>query len=113
MTHHLEVADLMAEIASLTARCEAMEKALKIYGGHHEDCGIFEEPGQSCTCGLDAALQPASEVGQSSTMHSGTFLGYRDKDGKEMHCVNAFCPHEDKCRKGCANRVARPGEVGR
>lgn len=38
--------------------------------------------------------------------NSGTFLGYRNAAGDEMHCANAFCPHPDKCSKGCANRKA-------
>jgi len=38
--------------------------------------------------------------------HSGTYLGYKNVDGLEMHCANAFCPHPIKCRKGCANRTA-------
>ncbi len=40
--------------------------------------------------------------------HSGTYLGYRDEHGNEMHCSNAFCPHQDKCRKGCVAPVALP-----
>jgi hypothetical protein len=32
---------------------------------------------------------------------TGTFLGRRDKDGNEMHCAHAKCPHESMCRNGC------------
>jgi hypothetical protein len=39
--------------------------------------------------------------------NSGTFLGYRDAHGNEMHCANAFCPDVKKCSKGCVQPVAR------
>jgi hypothetical protein len=39
------------------------------------------------------------------TKNRGTFLGYRNGNGEEMHCANAFCPHEIECRKGCINRA--------
>lgn len=41
-------------------------------------------------------------------VHSGTYLGYRDEHGNEMHCAHAFCPHQKKCRRGCACPVSRP-----
>jgi hypothetical protein len=37
----------------------------------------------------------------------GTFLGYRNSEGLEMHCAHAFCPHAEKCKNGCTDRVAR------
>lgn len=36
----------------------------------------------------------------------GTFLGYRDENGNEMHCANAFCPDQTACSKGCVHPVA-------
>jgi len=39
--------------------------------------------------------------------NSGTFLGYHDEHGNEMHCSNAFCPHQDKCLKRCIAPVSR------
>ncbi len=54
-----------------------------------------------------AAWGPITDVPQASG-HSGTYLGYRDQHGNEMHCANAFCPHQDKCLKGCARPISRP-----
>jgi len=48
----------------------------------------------------------AAQIGAEKTAHSGTYLGYKI-GGREMHCANAFCPHQHKCRRGCTNRVAR------
>jgi len=60
---------------------------------------------------VDAALAPSAQEGE--TAHSGTYLGYKNEQGHEMHCANAFCPHQDKCRRGCSNRVARASMVTR
>jgi hypothetical protein len=59
-------------------------------------------------CGLAQAAHSSTSQGSAATKHSGTFLGYRDKHGNEMHCAQAFCPHQDKCRKGCICPVAVP-----
>lgn len=32
---------------------------------------------------------------------TGSFLGYRDASGNEMHCRHMTCPHEIDCRKRC------------
>lgn len=37
---------------------------------------------------------------------AGTFLGYRDADGNEMHCAKEKC---DTCPKGCEQPIARLG----
>jgi hypothetical protein len=51
------------------------------------------------------------------TKYRGTFLGYRNDKGEEMHCANAFCPHQDKCHKGCVSPTPlssnHPREVGK
>jgi hypothetical protein len=57
---------------------------------------------------LYASPVSSTSQGSAATKHSGTFLGYRDKHGNEMHCAQAFCPHQDKCRKGCICPVAVP-----
>lgn len=44
-------------------------------------------------------------------MNSGTFLGYRDEHGNEMHCARETCG-DVACRRGCAQRVARVNPVG-
>ena len=58
------------------------------------------------SCALCASNSVTSTV---RAANSGTFLGYRDKDGNEMHCAHAFCPHEvtGKCRSGCIDRVSQ------
>jgi hypothetical protein len=35
-----------------------------------------------------------------------TFLGYRDKCGRKMHCAHTKCPHDDKCKRGCVDAIA-------
>jgi hypothetical protein len=79
----------------------------------------------SCDAQFDLATKIAANVGyvltgeptfdkideDSSTpptKNKGTFLGYRNSDGHEMHCAHAFCPNPIKCKSGCANRIALP-----
>lgn len=38
-------------------------------------------------------------------MSSGTFLGYRDKHGNEMHCARTTCG-DPACSNGCIEPVA-------
>jgi hypothetical protein len=40
-------------------------------------------------------------------MSGGTFLGYRDEHGNEMHCAHAKCISEVMCRKGCKSPIAK------
>lgn len=41
------------------------------------------------------------------TEHTGTFLGYRDADGNEMHCAHARCISPEMCKGGCKCPTAR------
>lgn len=56
--------------------------------------------------------RPAPEAPAAMTLtvwpSSGTFLGYRDANGNEMHCRHITCPHEIDCRKGCSCPTAVP-----
>ncbi|MDE2468162.1 MAG: hypothetical protein KGL35_05340 [Bradyrhizobium sp.] len=41
------------------------------------------------------------------TMNTGTFLGYRNDKGEEMHCAHAKCISPEMCLKGCKCPVAK------
>ena len=40
-------------------------------------------------------------------MNTGTFLGYRNDKGEEMHCAHAKCISLEMCLKGCRCPVAK------
>jgi len=77
---------------------QAAEKAVKTVEGWPDAKRNYADR----ATGFSAITRPQTPA------HSGTYLGYKNVDGLEMHCANAFCPHPIKCRKGCTSRVALP-----
>lgn len=51
-----------------------------------------------------SALNAPLAISRPESSRSDTFLGCRNDEGDEMHCANAHCPHEEKCRGGCIDR---------
>ena len=90
------------EVRTATVTDEMVERAwAAIVGNDVADlCSNISIIRADLRTGLEAVA-----VAQASR-NTGTYLGYRNDAGEEMHCANAFCPHQDKCIKGCISRKA-------
>lgn len=107
-----EIVAALRSSGNAVAMREALERLdfLLDFGDEPSAIWTFDDPSeiQEAFKLAKTALAAAPQAQAAGKLSSGTFLGYRDEHGNEMHCANAFCPSQDKCHKGCVSTISRP-----